>query len=105
MRTQTRSHPGASGIYRAGLVNRRPLDLSNSLDNAFVQQKVSMNDFSAVLLSSPDRRIPYNGCGRPFFESVGCISFHEVRWRARPCLESGTSHENSMRIERYKLGT
>jgi hypothetical protein len=75
MRTQTRSYPGASGIYRAGLMNRRPRDLSNSLDNAFIQQKVSIYNFSTVLLSRPNRRVPYNGSGRPFLESVRYLSF------------------------------
>src|SRR5712671_149306 len=36
MLTQTRGYPGTSGIYRAGVVNRRPRNLSNGLDNAFV---------------------------------------------------------------------
>lgn len=82
-RTQSRSHPGTVSIYGADIVERCPRDLSNCLDNPFIQQEVPVYNLGAVLLSGPDGRISYEGGRRSFFESVRDTSVREVQGRAR----------------------
>ena len=100
MRTQTRGHPGTFGIYRVGIVNRRPRNLSNGLDNALIQQKVSVYNLGAILLPGPDCCISYNGGWRPFLKPVRYASFEEVGGRARSRFERGTSDEDLLGIKR-----
>lgn len=104
MRTQTRGHPGTFSIYRVGIVNRRSRNLSNGLDNALIQQKVSVYDLGAILLPCPDCCVSNNGGWRPFLKPVRYASFEEIGRRARSRFESGTSHEDLLGIKRYPLG-
>jgi hypothetical protein len=103
MRTQTRGHPGTFGIYRVRVLNGCSRNLSDGLDNALIQKKVSVYNFGAILLPSPNRRVPYDGGWRPFLEPVRHVSFEEVGRRAGFRFESSTSHENLLGIERYPL--
>ncbi len=104
MRTQARGHPGTFGIYRVGIVDGRPRNLSNGLDNALIQQKVTVYYLGAILFPGPNCRIFYNGGWRPFLKPVRYASFEKVGGRARSRFESGTSHEDLLSIKRYPLG-
>ena len=103
LRTQTRGHPGTFGIYCVCVLNRRTRNLSNGLDNALIQQEISVYNLSAILPPSPNRRISYDVGWCPFLEPVRHVSFEEVGRRARFQFESSTSQENLLGIERYPL--